>query len=168
MRLFYTTPDFVYKGRICADLPFLCNDDMTFMPVANDYLLWVCLENASTASPATWKSYAETLFDYFSWLSTNGFAWDALPIKGPQGEEISNLAMYRNWSMDLIHPSSGKPRVAPSTLRRRMTQIMAFYRWHYSEKGYRHYPGRPHCRVFPGPEYRKNRSPSCIWISAGR
>ncbi|EGR8489982.1 site-specific integrase [Salmonella enterica] len=134
MRLFYTTPDFVYKGRICTGLPFLCNDDMTFMPVANDYLLWVCLENASTANPATWKSYAETLFDYFSWLSTNGFAWDALPIKGPQGEEISNLAMYRNWSMDLIHPSSGKPCVAPSTLRRRMTQIMAFYRWALQRK----------------------------------
>ncbi|RAP70023.1 hypothetical protein ACZ87_03181 [Candidatus Erwinia dacicola] len=55
------------------------------MPVVNYYLLWLCLENAGTASPATWKSHAKTLFDYFSWLSTNGFAWNAIADKKTAG-----------------------------------------------------------------------------------
>lgn len=129
MRIFYTTSEFVYKGKPCPGIPFLCNDEMEFVTVVNDYLLWLSLENASTASPATWKSHAEALYDYFSWLSANSFSWDAKPVKGPHSEEISNIATYRNWSADLIDPETHEKRIEASTIRRRISQIMAFYRW---------------------------------------
>lgn len=129
MRIFYTTPDFEYKGKSCQGIPFLCNDDMEFVSVVNDYLLWVSLENANTARPATWKSYAETLYDYFSWLHANKLEWNTQPEKGPHGEEISNIAMYRNWSANLVDPQSGKIRIEASTIRKRISLIISFYRW---------------------------------------
>ncbi|MBN3729651.1 tyrosine-type recombinase/integrase [Burkholderia sp. Tr-20390] len=129
MKIFYTTEDFVYKGRPWPGIPFLCNDDMEIVPAVTDYLLWLALENAYTESRATWKSHAEGLYDYFSWLSANELEWDALPKKGPYGEEISNLATYRNWSEDLTDPATGKHRIASSTIRKRLTQIMSFYQW---------------------------------------
>ncbi|HAK4778335.1 TPA: hypothetical protein H2C15_004682 [Salmonella enterica] len=66
MKLFYTTADFIYKGKPYPGIPFLCNNDMEIVEVATNYLLWLAMENAYTASSATWKSHAETLYDYFS------------------------------------------------------------------------------------------------------
>lgn len=129
LKIFYTTEDFRYKGKVCDGIPFLCSDDMEFIQVVNDFLLWLALENAHSSSPLTWKSYAETLFDFFSWLDTNDFAWDAFPKKDSYGEEISNLAMYRNWSSDLVHLETGTSQIQASTIHKRLTHIMAFYQW---------------------------------------
>lgn len=93
MRIFYTSAEFTYKGHACPGIPFLCEDDMEFVLEVNDYLLWIALENASTGSPATWKSHAESLYDFFSWLRVNQLAWDSKPQKGRQGEEITTLAI---------------------------------------------------------------------------
>lgn len=129
MRIFYTTTDFAYKGKAYPGVPFLCDDSMEIVTAVTDYLLWLALENAHTTSPATWQSHAETLYDYFSWLSANNLHWDTLPIKGPNGEEISNLASYRNWSADLLTLETGEHRISASTIRKRLSQIMSFYRW---------------------------------------
>jgi integrase len=107
----------------------LCNDDMEFVQVVNDYLLYMALEDANTASPATWKSHAESLYDYFSWLDANNLNWNDQPTQGKEGQEISNLASYRNWSMDLIDPVTSEARISSSTIRKRLSQLMAFYRW---------------------------------------
>lgn len=129
MRLFYTTEDFVYKGLAYPSVPFLCRDDMEFVTDANDYLLWLALENARTSSPGTWKTHAESLYDFFSWLETNHLQWDTKAQKGPGGEEITNIALYRNWSLDLTDPETGLPRIQRSTVRRRLTNLMSFYQW---------------------------------------
>lgn len=134
MRLLYTTVDFVYKGRRCPDLPFLCDSEMEHVGVVNDYLLWVSLENSRTPSASTRKSYAEGLYDYMSWLEANSLRWDDLPSRSGHGEEISNIAMYRNWSLDIVDASSGRPRMQPSTVRKRLSQIMSFYRWAQSRE----------------------------------
>lgn len=57
---------------------------MEFIKAPNDYFLWVALGNPKTRSPATWKSYAEAIYDYFAWLEANGSSWDAMPA--PYGE----------------------------------------------------------------------------------
>lgn len=129
MKLFYTTADFIYKGKPCPGIPFLCNNDMEIVEVATNYLLWLAMENAYTSSSATWKSHAETLYDYFSWLSANKLSWDAIPYKGTYGEEISNLASYRNWSADLVNPQTCEHQIALSTIHKRLSQLMSFYRW---------------------------------------
>ena len=129
MRLFYTTRDFVYKGRQCPGIPFLCSEDMELVKPASDYLMWVALENARTRSPATWKSYAEAVYDFFAWLEANSLSWDALPQHSVDAGEISNVALYRNWSLDVLDRRSGRHAMQPSTVRKRLSQIMRFYEW---------------------------------------
>lgn len=163
MRIFYTTPDFVYKGSVCPGIPFLCDDDMEVVAVATDYLLWLSMENAHTPSPATWKSHAETLYDYFSWLAVNLLAWDALPLKGPYGEEISNLAIYRNWSADLVDPGTAEHLISLSTIRKRLSHIMSFYRWAQRRQRIENLPWEEPFRVVMVPEshpsmYRHTRT----------
>lgn len=129
MKIFYTTEEFRYKGKTCPGIPFLCEDDMELSADASDYLLWTALENVNTASPATWTSHAETLYDYFSWLRANRLDWDSRPVKNKNGEELTTIAIYRNWSLELIDGNTGLPRVQPSTVRKRLTHLMSFYRW---------------------------------------
>lgn len=129
MRLFYTTNEFVYKSRPCPGIPFLCDEDMEIVKSASDYLFWVALENTRTRSPSTWKSYAETIHDYFSWLEANSLLWDAVPLRSGDVDEISNVALYRNWSLDARESSSGRHFMQPSTVRKRLAQIMRFYNW---------------------------------------
>ncbi len=144
MRLFYTTHDFVYKGRRYAGIPFLCSEDMERVRPASDYLLWVALENGRTRSPATWRSYAEAMYDYFSWLEANGLDWGALPIDSAEFGEISNLALYRNWSLDVLDANSGRHSIQPSTVRKRLSQIMRFYEWAATHKRIAHVPWNVH------------------------
>jgi len=129
MRLFFTTEEFIYKGNPAQLVPFLCYDNMEFVVDVNDYLMWLSLENSHTSSPATWKSHAESLYDYFSWLHANNLEWDLKPKKGTDGEEITNVAIYRNWSLSLINPDTGTSKLQKSTVRKRLTHLMSFYRW---------------------------------------
>lgn len=129
MRLFYTTADFVYKGRSRPAIPFLCAEDMEFITAPNDYLLWVVLENPGTRSSATWKSYAEAIYDYFAWLEANALNWDAVPPRHGEGGGISNIALYRNCSLDARDRRSGGHAMQPSTVRKRLSQVMRFYEW---------------------------------------
>jgi integrase/recombinase XerD len=144
MRLFYTTHDFVYKGRPYPGIPFLCSEDMERVKPASDYLLWVALENGRTRSCATWKSYAEAMYDYFAWLEANGLEWDALPIDSVDLGEISNLALYRNWSLDVLDATSGQHSMKPSTVRKRLSQIMRFYEWAAGRDRIAHVPWDVH------------------------
>ncbi|MDP9651353.1 hypothetical protein [Paraburkholderia caledonica] len=129
MRLFYTTPDFVYAGQARPGIPFICTEKMEFIEVPNDYLLWVALENPRTRSPATWQSYAEALYDYFAWLEANGLIWDATSPRNGERGGISNIALYRGWSLDVFDRQAGKHAMQSSTVRKRLSQIMRFYEW---------------------------------------
>ncbi|CAE6850662.1 Tyrosine recombinase XerC [Paraburkholderia aspalathi] len=129
MRLFYTTSDFVYKGRPREGLPFLCYEDMELVKPASDFLLWAALENPRIRSPATWRSYADAIYDYFAWLEANSLSWDALPLRSKDVDEISNLALYRDWSLDVLDSRSGERAMQPATVRKRLSQIMRFYQW---------------------------------------
>ncbi|WP_350029252.1 MULTISPECIES: tyrosine-type recombinase/integrase [unclassified Caballeronia] len=129
MRLFYATEDFVYRGRSRPGIPFLCAEDMEFISAPNDYLLWVALENPRTRSPATWRSYAETIYDYFAWLEANALSWDAVPARYGEGGGISNIALYRDWSLDALDQRTGGHAMQPSTVRKRLSQVMRFYEW---------------------------------------
>ncbi|EEF24157.1 conserved hypothetical protein [Ricinus communis] len=102
---------------------------MEFIAAPNDYFLWVALENPRTRSPATWTSYAEAIYDYFAWLEANALSWDALPPRHGEGGGISNIALYRNWSLDALDRRSGGRAMAPSTVRKRLSQVMRFYEW---------------------------------------
>jgi len=102
---------------------------MEFVTEPNDYLLWVALESPRTRSRATHSSYAEALYDYFAWLEANGLRWDAVPPRYGKGGEISNIALYRDWSLDAPDRQTGGRAMHPSTVRKRLSQVMRFYEW---------------------------------------
>ena len=134
MKLFYTTDDFVYKGHRYAGVPFLCTNDMEIVKAPSDYLTWVALENARTPSRSTWRGYGETLCDYFSWLEANSLRWDAIPTCSSELDEVSNIALYRKWSLELRHEGSDRRAIQTSTVRKRLYQIIYFYEWAVSRK----------------------------------
>jgi integrase/recombinase XerD len=129
MRIFYATEDFVYRGRCRPGIPFLCAENMEFISVPNDYLLWVALENPRTRSSATWRSYAEAIYDYLAWLEANALSWDAVPPRNGEGGGVSNVALYRDWSLDALDRRTGGHAMQPSTVRKRLSQVMRFYEW---------------------------------------
>ncbi|WP_235007888.1 tyrosine-type recombinase/integrase [Caballeronia humi] len=80
------------------------------------------------------------MYDYFAWLEANGLDWDALPIDSAEFGEISNLALYRNWSLDVLDANSDRHSMQPSTVRKRLSQIMRFYEWAATHKRIAHVP----------------------------
>jgi integrase len=134
MRIFTTTNDFKYKGLSYPGIPFLSNEDMELIKITNDYLLWLSLENSNTSSPATWRSHAESLYDYFSWLEANDLHWDENQKTGKHHQEISNIALYRNWSLDLINMKDGTNKIQPSTVRKRLVHLTSFYKWAFANE----------------------------------
>lgn len=126
LKLIKTTNDFLMQGISFPGIPILVYDSMELEESANDFLLWVVLENTRTSSPATGKAYAESLYDFFSWLEANDFDWRP-SASYFLGKEISILNMYRNWCVAL-------PCLAQSTLRKRLIHVREFYKWAHSKK----------------------------------
>lgn len=131
MRLFTTTDEFTIKGIAFPGIPILAYDSMELEKDANDFLLWLSLENARTPSSSTWRAYAESLYDFFSWLEANNFEWKPSEIYYA-GQEPSILSIYRNWSMGLKQLGTNLPSLEPSTIHKRLTHLMGFYKWAYS------------------------------------
>ena len=103
---------------------------MEFITAPNDYLLWVALGKPQDRSRATWRSYAEAIYDYFAWLEANALNWDAVPTR-----LTAKVAKSQTSRCIAIGPSTrsigelGRHAMQPSTVRKRLSQIMRFYEW---------------------------------------
>ena len=71
MELFYTGEDFRLQGVPHGGVPFLLDSKMREVVAINDYLFHIAVVRGRTASPATWKASAESLYDFFSYLEAN-------------------------------------------------------------------------------------------------
>jgi len=101
MRLAYTDATFTHFGVPLPGVPVLLSDDMVIVEPAQQWLFYIALERGRTRSQATWRSYAEALFDWLQTCQANGWEWDDI--------EEGHLHAYRNQM--LYHPSSitGRP-----------------------------------------------------------
>jgi hypothetical protein len=56
----------------------MSSDEEVYPLIApNRYLLYLAGENVRTHSPKTLRTYAEALYDYFSFLEANSLTWDS-------------------------------------------------------------------------------------------
>lgn len=113
MRLFLTDCDFKVHGQPYAGVPFMVDDEMALAAAPNDYLFYVAVVKGRTASPRTWQTYGNHLYEYFSFLEPNGLRWDAI--------NQTHLAAWRDSML-----SRGCAR---STVNQRLSAVSNFYRW---------------------------------------
>lgn len=118
MRLLLTTDDFQIHGISYAGFPLLLDDRMNNVEPASSFLLDICLRSGRVASPASWKKYGRDLYDFFSFVSSNGLDWKLPPAAGHLGA----VELYRDWSLN----ECGLNR---STINHRLRTVRRFYDW---------------------------------------
>ena len=79
----------------------------------NRYLYYIACVRGRTASPATWQTYGEHLYEYFAFLEENDLAWDQ--IGAPE------MAAWRDGML-------GR-RLKRGTCNARIRTVSAFYVW---------------------------------------
>src|SRR5215469_5999773 len=96
MKLTYANEAFTQHGVPMAGIPVLLTDDMVIDEVPQRWMFYIALDRGRTRSQATWRSYAEALYDWLRTCEANGWEWDQV--------EEGHLRAYRNQM--LYHPSS--------------------------------------------------------------
>ncbi len=120
MKLTYTTAAFKHHGVPMPGVPVLLNDDMAMVEGPQRWVFYIALDRGRTRSRATWRSYAEALYDWLQTCQANGWAWDEI--------EEGHLRAYRNQM--LYHPSSVTGRAySPRTINARLRRLAMFYSW---------------------------------------
>jgi len=100
-------------------VPMLVDDHERFVEAPQRWLLDVAILNGRTRSPATWRSYAEALYDWLRTCETNGWPWEAATE--------AHLAAYRNHM--LASKTAFGHSHAESTINGRLRRVIYFYRW---------------------------------------
>jgi integrase len=86
------------------------------------FIVYQSIQNGRVGSQKTIISYANSIYDFFSFLEANNLDWNK-PYKQGKGDEISVVALYRNWSLSL----TGKSALKRSTINTRLAAIRQFY-----------------------------------------
>jgi len=113
MHLFFTDATFVWQGFTRPDLPFLCDKNMELVSAPNAYLRFIGTVKGKTRSPKTWRTYANHLYEYFTFLELNNLNWKDV--------SLSSLATWRDTML-----SRGCSR---STVNQRLRCIADYYTW---------------------------------------
>jgi hypothetical protein len=124
VRLLYTTDAFSQHGVPMVGVPVILNNVMHIAEGPQRWLFYIALDRGRTRSPATWRSYAEALFDWLQTCQVNGWAWDEV--------EEGHLRAYRNQM--LYHPSSVTGRAySTRTVNGRLRRLAMFYNWAFRQ-----------------------------------
>lgn len=113
MHLFFTDVGFTMHGQPRPNVPFLCFASMELCDVPNEYLLYVVTVRGRTRSKATWRTYANHLYEYFSFVEANTINW-----LHPSAEE---LAAWRDSMVDR--------GCSTATVNQRLRCVEGFYKW---------------------------------------
>jgi len=113
VRLFQTDQEFKVHGHPYVGVPFLVDEEMALVDAPNDYLFYVAVVKGRTASPKTWQTYGNHLYEYFGFLESNALRWDRI--------NQTHLAAWRD--------SMSARGCARSTVNQRLGAVSNFYRW---------------------------------------
>jgi integrase len=120
LRLTYTNTAFVHHSVPMPGVPVILNDDMVIAEGPQRWLFYVALDRGRTRSPATWRSYAEAVYDWLQTCQVNGWEWHQI--------DEGHLRAFRNQM--LYHRSSVTGRAySPRTINGRLRRIAMFYGW---------------------------------------
>jgi len=118
--LLFTTALFRPFGSSTADVPILLDARMRLVEPACAWFLHLALVQGRTRSAATWRTYAEALYDWWQTCEVNGWQWDRVGY-----EEV---AAYRNRMLSGTSDLTGRP-YARSTINGRLRILALFYGW---------------------------------------
>ena len=108
MRLAFSNAAFTHEGVKMPEVPVILNDDMSIVETPQRWLFNIALDRGRTRSPATWRSYAEALYDWLQTCQANGWTWNEV--------DEGHLRAYRNQMLYHPSPSRDAPtRGEPST-----------------------------------------------------
>jgi len=120
MRLAFSNAAFTHEGVKMPEVPVILNDDMSIVETPQRWLFNIALDRGRTRSPATWRSYAEALYDWLQTCQANGWTWNEV--------DEGHLRAYRNQM--LYHPSSVTGRAySRRTINGRLRRLAMFYTW---------------------------------------
>ncbi|MGA7814444.1 site-specific integrase, partial [Caballeronia sp.] len=88
VRLIFTDNTFCVAGVPAPDVPFLINGEGELAEAANRYLYFVSCISGRTRAETTRRTYADHLYDFFSFLEEKNLSWDSV--------SHSHLAAWRN------------------------------------------------------------------------
>lgn len=113
MRLFLTDQTFKVHGQAYPGIPFMVDDEMVLADVPNAYLFHVAVVKGRTASPRTWETYGNHLYEFFGFLEANSLVWNHV--------NETHLAAWRDAMLE-----RGCKR---NTVNQRLRCVSAFYDW---------------------------------------
>ncbi|OEZ85316.1 tyrosine recombinase XerC [Janthinobacterium sp. HH104] len=113
MQLFFTDSQFIWHGLPRPSVPFLCDEEMELVSAPNSYLRFIAAVNGRTRSVRTWHTYANHIYEFFSFLEANAIDWQL--VTHPQ------VAAWRDGMID-----RGCSR---STVNQRLNCVNGFYGW---------------------------------------
>jgi len=117
LKLFHTDEEFVVHGHPYPGVPFLVDNDMALVKVANDYLRHVAVVRGRAASKRTWTTYGNHLYEYFSFLEANDVEWDSV-----------NQTHFAAWRDSMLNRGNKR-----NTVNQRLGAVTAFYQWALNE-----------------------------------
>jgi len=118
--LLFTTSSFCPLGLATPDVPILLDAQMRLIEPACSWFLHLALVQGRTRSPATWRTYAEALYDWWQTCEANGWKWDRV--------SYDEVAAYRNRMLSGTSDLTGRP-YARSTINGRLRILALFYGW---------------------------------------
>jgi len=118
--LVFSTSSFCPLGLATPDVPILLDAQMRLIEPACAWFLHLALVQGRTRSPATWRTYAEALYDWWQTCEANGWKWDRV--------SYDEVAAYRNRMLSGTSDLTGRP-YARSTINGRLRILALFYGW---------------------------------------
>lgn len=113
MKLFFTDSEFLIVNMPQPNIPFLCDQEMELLTAPNHYLRYVATVKGRTRADATWRTYGNHLYEFFSFLEANDLKWDAV-----------NQTQIAAWRDAMIERNCKR-----STANQRLRCVNAFYKW---------------------------------------
>ena len=93
---------------------------MRLVEPACAWLMHVALVRGRTRSSQTWRTYGETLYDWWQTLEANGWVWNRV--------SYYEVAAYRDRMLTGSSDHTGRP-YARATINGRLRIVALFYRW---------------------------------------
>jgi integrase len=118
--LLFSTSLFRPFGSSAPGVPILVDAQMRLIEPACAWFLHLALVQGRTRSPATWRTYAEALYDWWQTCEANGWQWNHAGYE--------EAAAYRNRMLSGISNVTGRP-YARSTINGRLRILALFYGW---------------------------------------
>jgi integrase len=118
--LLFTTSLFRPFDLNLPDVPMLLDAQMRLIEPACAWFFHLALVQGRTRSPATWRTYAEAVFDWWQTCEANGWRWDRV--------RYEEVAAYRNRMLNGVSDVTRRP-YARSTINGRLRILALFYGW---------------------------------------